>query len=259
MRNSMAAMLGGLIIAFSFSSLASADIALDLWSQGKYEEAIAAGVAEKSPEGLSVAARAAMTELTLHATPCPECIQRTEDLSRKALAADPNSAVPSFCLAGALAYRGRMAGTINTQTASIGIEARSKIEEAMAAHPNDARLISGLAIWDFEVVRVAGPILSRIVYGARMERGLALFDQAFRLSPNDTLLNYQYGLSLAAYDPDEYRSKIEGAWARVVAGRPQNAYDEEMKTRSAKLLSLMKTGDRKALDATVKDYLGIPN
>jgi len=258
MSNSLTATLGGLVVAISLSTSALADNALDLWTQGKYEDAIATGVAEKSPEGLSTAARAAMTELTLHPMPCPECIQRAEDLSRKALAADPKSAVPSFCLAGALAYRGRMVGTINTQTASIGIEARKTIEDAMAASPDDARLISALGIWDFEVVRVAGSVLSRIVYGARMERGLALFDQAFKLSPNDILIHYQYGLSLAAYDPDEYRSKIEAAWMRVAATRPQNAYDEEMKSRAVKLLSLLKSGDKKTLDGTVKGYLGIP-
>lgn len=259
MRTSLAAILGGSVVAISLSTQALAGAALDLWAQGKYEEAIAVGVAEKSPEGLSAAARAATTEMSLHPMLCPECIQRAEDLSRRALAADPKSTVPSFCLAAALAYRGRMAGKINTQTASIGIEARKTIQEAIAVHPNDARLISALAIWDFEVVRVAGSLLSRIVYGARMERGIALFDQAFKLSPNDMLLNYQYGLSLAAYDPDEYRSKIEAAWGRIVATRPQNAYDEEIKSRAAKLLFLLKSADRKALDPTVKDYLGIPS
>jgi hypothetical protein len=250
--------MGGLLLALSTFSSASADTALDLWAQGKYEEAIASGLADKSADGLSVAARAATTEMSLHAMPCLECVRRAEDLSRKALAAEPKAAVPSFCLAAALAYHGRMVGTINTKTAAIGSEARKTIEEALAAHPNDARLMSAMAIWNFEVVRVAGSMLSRIVYGATMDRGLALFDQAFRLSPNDTLMNFQYGMSLAAYDPDEYRSKIEAAWGRVVAARPQNSYDEEMKSRAVKLLALLKSGNKNALDETVKGYLWIP-
>lgn len=248
----------GLVFAVSLYSPALADAALDLWAQGKYEEAIAAGVAEKTPEGLSAAAQAATTALSLHAMPCPQCIQRAEDLGHKALAADPKSTVPSFCLAAALAYHGRMIGTINVQGAQIGIEARRVINEALAVHPDNARLIAAMGIWNFEVVRVAGSILARMVYGANMDSGLALFDQAFKLTPNDVLLNFQYGLSLAAYDPDEYRPKIEAAWERVVATRPQNAYDEEMKSRAVRLLALLKSGDKKILDATVKDYLGIP-
>lgn len=258
MRNSVAAMAGGLLVALSAFSLASADTALDLWDQGKYAGAIVSGVADKSADGLSVAARAATTEMSLHAAPCPECIRKAEDLSRRALAADPKAAVPSFCLAAALAYHGRMIGSINTQSASIGSEAKRVLEEAIAAHPNDARLISGMAIWNFEVVRVGGSMLSRIVYGATMDRGIALFDQAFKLSPNDTLMNYQYGLSLAVYDPDEYRARIEAAWQRAATLDPQNAYDREMKNRAVKLLALLKSGDRNTFDATVRDYLGIP-
>lgn len=258
MRNIMPATIGGVLLALSTFSFASADTALDLWAQGKYEEAIASGVADKSADGLSAAARAATSEMSLHEMPCLECAQRAEDLSRKALAADPKAAVPSFCLAAALAYHGRMVGTINTKTAAIGIEARRTIQESLAVHPNDARLISAMAIWNFEVVRVAGSMLSRFVYGATMDRGLALFDQAFKLSPNDTLMNFQYGMSLAAYDSDKYRSKIEAAWGRVVAANPQNSYDEEMKSRAAKLLALLKSGDKNSLDEIVKSYLWIP-
>lgn len=258
MRNLVAAAIGGALIALSACSFAFADLALDLWAQGKYAEAIAFGLAEKSADGLSAAARAATTEMSLRVPPCSQCIQRAEDLSRKALAADPKGTVPSFCLAAALAYHGRMIGLMNTQSAALGSEAKKILEEAITAHPHDARLISGLAIWDFEVVRVSGPFLARIVLGASMDHGLALFDQAFKLSPDDTLLNYQYGLSLAAYDPDEYRTRIEAAWGRAATDTPQNAYDEEMKNNAVKLLALLKSGDRRLLDATVKEYLGIP-
>lgn len=259
MRSHVLAAIGGLMIALSTCPFAYAETALDLWAQGKYAQAIALGLADKSAEGLSAAALAATSEMSLHAPPCPKCIQRAEDLSREALAADPKGVVPSFCLAAAFAYHGRMIGLMNTQSAALGSEARKILEEAIAAHPNNARLISGLAIWDFEVVRVSGPFLARIVLGASMDHGLALFDQAFKLTPNDTLLNYQYGLSLAAYDPDEYRTRIEAAWTRAATDPPQNAYDEEMKNKAVKLLGLLKSGDRKILDATVKEYLGIPN
>jgi hypothetical protein len=258
MRNPAISILVGLIVAVSLSTVARADGALDLWAQGKYEEAIAAGLADKSADGLSAAARAAVSKMTLQTALCLPCIERAEDLSRQALAAEPKAAVSSFCLAGALAYHGRMIGTINVQSAAIGNQARKTLEEAIAAHPDDARLIAGMAIWNFEVVRAGGSMLARLVYGATMDRGLALYDEAFKLSPNDMLINYQYGLSLSAYDPDEYKSKIEAAWMRVATAHPQNAYDEEMKSRVAKLLALRKSGDRKIFDGTVKDYLGLP-
>ncbi|HEY4124447.1 MAG TPA: hypothetical protein VGM36_07520, partial [Rhizomicrobium sp.] len=127
----------------TFSTQAAlADPAFDLWSQGKYEEAIKSGLAENTPEGLSVAARAAVSDMTMHTTPCMDCVKRAEDLSRKALAADPKAALPTIYLAAALGYRGRIIGLMAAQSAKLGEQSKQAIEDAMAAHPKDAELVA---------------------------------------------------------------------------------------------------------------------
>jgi tetratricopeptide (TPR) repeat protein len=101
-------------------------------------------------------------------------------------------------------------------------------------------------------------MLARWTYGATIDKGLEFYDRAFKLAPNDILINYQYGLGLAAYDADEYRDKIEAAWKRAVAAPAQNAYEEASKKRAGELLALLNGKDKKALKAKLDSYMGIP-
>ena len=112
--------------------------------------------------------------------------------------------------------------------------------------------------WNFEVVRVGGSMLARWTYGATIDKGIEFYDQAFKLAPNDILINYQFGLGLAACDPGEYHDKIEAAWKRAVAARAQNAYEEASKRRAAELLALLDGTDKKAFTAKLDSYMGIP-
>jgi tetratricopeptide (TPR) repeat protein len=242
----------------AFSTQALSDPAYDLWNQGKYEEAIKAGLAEKTPEGLAVAARAAVSDMTMHAPPCLPCVERAEDLSRKALAADPKGALPTIYLAATLGYRGRIIGLMASQSTKLGEQSEQAIKDALALHPKNAQLIAAMGGWNFEVVRVGGSMLARWTYGATMDKGLDYYGQALKLSPNDLLINYQYGLGLAAYDPDEYHDKIVAAWKRAIAAPAQDAYDEAQKKRAAELLALLGAKDRKAFKAKLDNYMGIP-
>jgi len=242
----------------SFATHAFADPAFDLWTQGKYDEAIKTGLAENNAEGLSVAARAAASDMTMRTKPCLECTTRTEELARKALAADPKAALPTIYLAGALGYRGRIIGMMASQSAKLGEQSKAAIEAALAAHPKDAQLLATMGGWHFEVVRVGGSMLARWTYGASTDKGLEKFAEALKIAPNDLVVNYLYGISLASVDADEYRDKIEAAWKRVAAAPAESAYEQAQKKRAAELLALLGGKDRKAFDAKLKTYMGIP-
>ena len=246
------------LLISAFSTQAFADPAYDLGAQGKYEEAIKTGLAEKTPEGLAVAARAAASDMTMHTTPCMDCVKRTEDLARKALAADPKGVMPTIYLAAALGYKGRIIGMMASQSQKLGEQSKKALEEAIAAHPNDAQLLATMGGWHFEVVRVGGSMLARWTYGASVDKGLEFYNQAFKLAPNDLIVNYQYGLALAAYDADEYRDKIEAAWKRAIAASAPDVYSEAQKKRAAELLALLNGKDKKAFEAKLDSYMGIP-
>jgi hypothetical protein len=246
------------LLMTAFSTQAFCDPAFDLWTQGKYEAAIKQGVAENTPEGLAYAARAAVSDMIAHTTPCMECINRAEDLSRKALAADPRGTTPSLCLAAALGYRGRLIGLLAAQSAKLGEQSRQIVGDALAAHPKDAHLLAAMGSWNFEVVRVGGSMLARWTYGATVDEGMSKYEDAFKIAPNDLLVNFQYGLGLAAYDADTYHDKIAAAWKRTIAATSSGAFDDMQKKRAAELLALLNGNDRAALRAKLNSYMGIP-
>lgn len=246
------------LMAAVFSTGALANPAMDLWTKGKYDDAIKQGLSENSPEGLSIAARAAVSDMMLHTTPCMDCINRAEDLSRKALAADPKASVPTLCLVAALSYRGHLIGLIASQNAKLGEISKQTIEDALAAHPKDPQLLAALGGWNFEVVRQSGSILARWTYGATIGKGRQAYSEALKLAPNDILINYQYGLEMAAYDADEYHDQIEAAWKRVESASSQGAYDNMQKKRAAELLALLNGNDKATLQTKLNSYMGIP-
>lgn len=260
MKLRVAALVAAGLVAsqLSFATHAFADPAFDLWTQGKYDEAIKTGLAENNAEGLSVAARAAASDMTMRTTPCLECATRTEELARKALAADPKAALPTIYLAGALGYRGRIIGMMAAQSAKLGEQSKAAIEAALAAHPKDAQLLATMAGWHFEVVRVGGSMLARWTYGASVDKGLAKFDEALKIAPNDLVVNYLYGCTLAANDAKKFRPQIEAAWTRVANAQAPSVYEQAQKKRAGELLALLRGNDRKAFDAKLKIYMGIP-
>lgn len=248
-------------LVWVFAALATqayGDPAFDLWSRGNYEAAIQTGLSEHTPEGLSAAARAAVSDMTLHKGPCADCVKRAEEIARKALAADPKGALPTIYLAAALGYKGRLIGLMAAQREKLGEQSKQAIEEALAAHPKDPQLLATMGGWHFEVVRIGGSLLARWTYGASMEKGIACYDEALKLSPDDIVINYQFGLGLAAYDPDEYRNRIESAFKRVIAQPAKNAYEDSIKSRAAELLVLLDGKDKKAFAARLNTYMGIP-
>jgi tetratricopeptide (TPR) repeat protein len=244
--------------ALADPTLDPADRAVDLLRQGKYEEAIRQGVAENTADGLASAAIASVSEMTMAPPPCLACINRAEELSRKALAADPKGANATRCLVAALGYRGRLIGFLSMQSAKLGEASRQALDEALAVHPHDPGLLSAMGTWHLEVVRVAGSVLADWTYGATTEKGLEDFSEALKLAPDDVIINFQFGLELAAYDADQYRDKIVTAWKRAKTAPSQSAYDDAQKKRADELLMLLNGGDRQAFDDKVKSYMGIP-
>lgn len=237
---------------------AVADPAADLWAKGRYEDAIGKGLAEGTPEGVSVAARAALSDMIMHTTPCEACVARTEELSRKALAADPKSALPTIYFVFALGYRGRMVGLMKARAAGLAEKSKQAIDDALTIHPDNPELLATLGGWNFDVVRGGGALLARLAYGATTANGIAEYQRAFRLSPNDPLINYQYGLGLASIDADDYHDQIAIAWKRVIASPAGNAFEEMQKKRAAELLALLNGGDNRAFETRLDSYMGIP-
>ncbi|MBU6299798.1 MAG: hypothetical protein KGJ79_10590 [Alphaproteobacteria bacterium] len=229
-----------------------------LYADGKYDEAIKAGLAENDAAGFGAAARAALAEAASLGRPCLECLNNAESYARRAIAADPKFPDGQVYLAVALGLKEHIVGPLTARLHNYPSEAKGALDAALAADPNNAWTLAALGGWNIAIVHHAGGSLADWIYGATVKQGLADFAASFKAAPDNIVIRYQYALSLSDYDADRYRDQIEAALEQTVSGKADTVYGKLLQARAAELLALLKAGDGDAYAARVKTYLGYP-
>ena len=248
----------GLLCAVGFAGVAHAATPFELYEQGKYDAAIAAGRAENDAAGFAIAARAELAAEAMGDARCLDCIRRAQDDARKAIAADPKYPDGHIFLAVALGREGRLISTFTVLRRGYPSQAKSELDAAIAADPGSAFAWSALGGWNIEIVHKGGERVAHMMYGASLADGMAEFDKAFALAPGNVGLRYQYALTLSAYDVDAYRAKIEDALARAQNGKANGAYEAFVQSRARELREALKKGDMDAYAALVARDQGSP-
>lgn len=232
---------------------------LALYLSGEYTKAEAAGIAQDDAQGLAVAARAVLADDMMRDQPCLECLKHAEELSRRAIAADPKEPEGHIYLAAAIGFEARIIGDLAAQSKGYAGEAKSELEKALAGDPNDPWALAAMGSWNIEIVRSAGPALARWLFGARMAVGQEYYAKALTIAPDNVVLHYQYALALAAYDLDAYRNDVESELARAVACAPKSAYETFVRARAQDLLNALKLGDSAQAERLVRHDQGYPS
>ena len=229
-----------------------------LYADGHYQEAMRAGEDSHTAEGLAIAARAALADAMTRPEPCLSCLKRAEADARRAIALDEHLADGHVWLATSLGYEARLEGVVHASWTNSPAQAKEQLDAALASDPNNPYALAALGGWNAEVVRVGGDFLAAKIYGASLDKGLALFDRAGRAAPHNVAVHYQIALSLAGLDPERYRARIEDELATAIEGPPQTAYEKFVAARAQELLTLLKRGDQAAFEAMLRVFQGYP-
>lgn len=229
-----------------------------LYADGQYEQAIKAGLAESDAQGFSAAARAALADEASRDRPCLECLQTAESYARRAIAANPKLADGHVYLAISLGLESRIEGPVVARLNDYPGQAKDALDAALEDDPKNAWALAALGGWHIEVVRNAGRSLASWFYGASLEKGSDLFQQAFKAAPENVTVRYQYALSLSNYDSVHYRDQIAEALSQVVNGKVGTVYGRLVQKRAGELLDLLKNGDRAVYIARVRKFEGYP-
>ncbi|HEY7978633.1 MAG TPA: hypothetical protein VID67_10590 [Rhizomicrobium sp.] len=248
----------GTLLALGLVSAAHAATPFELYEQGKYDAAVAAGIAQNSSAGFAIAARAEMAAEVMRPVHCLECIERAQDDARKAITADPKNPDGHVFLAVALGREGRLLSMFTVMRRGYAAQAKKELDAALAADPSNAFAWGALAGWNIEIVRKGGARLAHMMFGASLEDGFAAFDKAFALAPGNVGLRYQYALTLSAYDVNAYRGKIEDALARAQTGKANGVYEAFVQDRARELREALRKGDMDAYAALVSRDQGDP-
>lgn len=255
--------LAGLALALS-ASFASAEPAADpptplqLYVQGRYDQAIDAALRENNATGFALAARSDLAAEMMREDPCLECLQRAAVYAHRAIAADPSKPEGHIYLAATLGYESRIIGNVAARFKGFARTAKNEIDAAIADDPRNAWAWAALGGWNVEIVRGGGRTLARWIYGASVEQGMTDFRKAFALDPANFVLHYQYALTLSGYDRERFRSEITTALQSASAGRPRTAYETFAQGRARALLTALNSGDLAAFDKLVRHDQGYP-
>jgi len=252
----MKTLMLALMIAGSAATGMAADGPYALFATGNYAEAARAGQAAGGAAGLALAARAVLTDAMLREVPCQDCLEHAEALARAALAADPGRADADIWLAAALGYQVRINGILFARLHGIPEEAGKLLQAALKEEPDNPVAASALGSWNIEVVRGAGGMLASLLYGASESQALAQFDRAARLAPDNVMVRYQIGVSLAGYNVDKYRDRILQELDAAIRAQPQTAYEHAVQARAVTLAALLRHGDRLTFDNKVRIWQG---
>jgi tetratricopeptide (TPR) repeat protein len=246
------------VVLLASSGAAAAETPLQLFTAGQYARAEAAGIAQNDTAGFAIAARAVLAEDMTRAEPCIDCLKRAEDLSRRAIAGDPKEPEGHIYLAAAMGFRARIIGDIAAQSEGLANKAKTELDAALAADPNDAWALAALGSWHIEIVRGAGPALARWLFGARFATGQDYYAKAFAVAPDNLVLHYQYALALAAYDLPGHRNDVESELERAADATPSSAYETFARNRARELLDTLKHGDETETVRQVRRDQGYP-
>lgn len=247
-----------LVLAVGVATQPAKETPLALYLSGRFAQAESAGVSQNDAQGLAVAARAALAEEQMRDSPCLECLARAEDLSRRAIAADPRRPEGHIYLAAAVGYEARIIGELAAQTRGYASLAKRELDLALAEDPNDEWALAALGSWHIEIVRRAGATFGRWLFGARFELGREYYAKAFAVAPDNLVLRYQYALALAAFDLSAHRNDAEEQLERAVKATPQSAYEVFARDRAQQLLEVMKRGDSAAIMRLIRRDQGYP-
>ena len=173
-------------------------------------------------QGFAIAARAALADAVLRDAPCLDCLQ-----ARRGFCAPRRgrrSAIWPTAMSGwrsALGYEGAH------HRHGAGAAARHRRARPRRAGCGARRTIPPIPMrwrrWAAGISRscaAAAPFWRACSMAPARSEALALFDRAVQAAPGNVAVRYQIALSLAGFDADNYRGRIE---SELAGGDPRHA------------------------------------
>jgi hypothetical protein len=227
----MRAFLAALVL---FAGAAHAEApAMDAYVQGDFLEA--ASLAEGADGAL--AAKALIAEaVTADTGDVDALIGRAERNARAALAG--NSVEARLQLALALGLKGRRASLRDAIRGGYAREGRALLDAALARAPRNAWAQALDGAWHLEIVRRGGAIGARY-YGASVAQGVAAYERARALAPDDAVIAYQYAIALLEVDGERYGGRAAALLSEAGRCGAGDAFEAALRTEARRIGAIL--------------------
>lgn len=230
-----------------------------LYDQGLYAAAAEAAGVDATATAQALAARSYASAAIL-----ADEFERANTLSDAALARaeaavalDPQSVEARLELIIALWLDGRRRGDLDAYFRGVPQRSRNMIDAVLADAPEDPWAHSLDGAWHLEAIRRGGGMARRML-GADEAVGVAAFERAMALDPDDPVIAVQAAVSYLALDADDYAERARAAFERALAVAPDDAFERSQQERASLALALMEAGDSDALSERIAFWVSGP-
>ena len=230
-----------------------------LYDQGLYAAAAEAAGADATAAAQTLAARSYASAAIL-----ADEFERANALSDAALvhaeaavALDPGSVDTRLQLIVALWLDGRRRGDLDAYFRGVPQRSRDVIDGVLADAPEAPWAHSLDGAWHLEALRRGGGMARRML-GADEAVGVAAFERAMGLDPDDPVIAVQAAISYLALDVDDYAERARAAFERALVVEPEDAFEQSQQDRARLALALMEAGDAEALDERIAFWVSGP-
>lgn len=224
-----------------------------LYAAGNFMAAADAAESQGSPESLAFAARALLAECMSARDPSrvDDLLTRAEDAARLALQSDANSVDARLQLALAMGVRGRRASLSDAVRHGYARHGRRLIEEAIALDPNEPWAHALMGGWHLEVLRRGGRA-GAIAYGARVSTGIAEFERARALAPNDPIIAVQFAVALLELDAEHYADRAGTLLNAAARMQPRDALESHARREARRIVAVLERDGAVAASVAVR-------
>jgi hypothetical protein len=239
-------LLGAVCASFARRAVAAED-PLTLYRSGDYGRAAETATVKGGADNLVIASRAYLAQVVIdpHRADADQLVARALSAAERALAGAPDSVEARLQLAAAIGVKGRR----STLSAALrgGYAPRSKrlIEEALARAPNEPWGRALLGGWHLEVLRRGGRI-GALALGARLNEGVAAFERARALAPDDPAIATHYALALLSLNAERFGSRIRTLLDAAGDCVARDAFEAHLIREARRLDALLREGGARA-------------
>lgn len=249
-------LLSGFFPAWSAS--ATFEQAERLFVEGEFLAAADLAARLDTVEGLALAARATLAHMDFTAAPDERgtAAKLAEHFAREALAKDSNHVEALLHLSIAIGQKARERGAVVAHFQGLAREGRAYLDRAVALEPDNSWAYGMLGAWHMEIVRHAGNGLAELVYEADADEGIALFEKAFSLDPDNLLLNEEFAIALLTLDAENHVQRAVEHLRKALELAPRHRLEELAQARARAALAAVESGDPREVARLIEAIRG---
>lgn len=248
------------LVVLLFPSRLSADQASDDFARGDFLAAAVAARGLDTSQGDALAARATLIYIEFLALVADRAALLKDALSdaRRAVSRDDGDTEGHLYLAIALGFKARMEGNMAAHFEGLGHEAYNHIEKALKLAPDDGWAHAVLGGWNLEIC-IRGGLLGRSIYRASVSKGMASFEKALALDPDNPSIIFQYAVQLIALQEKDSKERALALLAPLHVVSPLTALQRLGLQRALVLEALLKKGDAQRIDHYIGRQMALKN